>query len=170
MSYPDSMSLIIQNAVIVMQLPPRLLWLPFLPKKIARVGKAIVAFKKPMPTVLNKERSLVSQRKRGAGNLMSSLVRASEEASQPQSRQRPAGLTNDELSGNMLIFNSAGHETTANTLSYGILLLAVNPIVHVGESIGVARQRILDMVTDRNMGFLLQIGNSTSVSVAGIPN
>lgn len=110
-----------------MLLPPRLLWLPFLPKKLARVGKAIAAFRKYMAGVLDEERNLISQRKPGAGNLMSNLVRASEEALQPQSRQGPAGLTSDEIFGNMFIFNSAGHETTAHTLSYGILLLAAHP-------------------------------------------
>lgn len=127
MNYRDAISLILQNAAIVMLLPPRLHWLPFLPKKIAKVGKAVFAFRKYMTGVLNEERNLISQRKPGAGNLMSNLVRASEEASQPRSRQGPAGLTSDEIFGNMFIFNSAGHETTANTLSYGILLLAAHP-------------------------------------------
>ena len=46
----------------------------------------------------------------------------------------------------------------------------VNPIVHSGEDAGNARQRILEMVMDSNMGFLLQIRNPTSVSVGWIPN
>lgn len=127
MNYRDAISTILQNAAIVMLCPTGLLRLPFLPKKIARVGQAIVAFRKYMTDVLNEERNLISQRKPGAGNLMSNLVRASEEASQPQLRQSPTGLTRDEIFGNMFIFNSAGHETTANTLSYGILLLAAHP-------------------------------------------
>lgn len=127
MNYRDAISMIPQNAAIVMLLPPRLLRLPFLPKKLAGVGEAIVAFRKHMTDVLNKERTLISQRKPGTGNLMSNLVRASEEASQPHLRRGPAGLTSDEIFGNIFIFNFAGHETTANTLSYGILLLAAHP-------------------------------------------
>ena len=106
MNYRDAISLILQNAAIVMLLPPRLLWLPFLPKKIAKVGKAVSAFRKYMTGVLNEERNLISQRKPGAGNLMS---------------------TSDEIFGNMFIFNSAGYETTAKTLSYGIFLFAAHP-------------------------------------------
>lgn len=127
MNYRDSISVILQHAVIVMMLPPRLLLLPFLPKKLLRIGNAIVAFKKYMTEILNEEKNLVGQQKPGGGNLMSSLVRASEEASQTPSQHGQAGLTTDEILGNMFIFNSAGHETTANTLSYGILLLAVYP-------------------------------------------
>lgn len=127
MNYRDSMSLILQNAVIVMLLPPRLLLLPFLPKRLVSIGNAIVTFKKYMTKFLNEEKNQGFQRKPEAGNLMSSLVRASEEASRTASEHGPAGLTNDEIFGNMFIFNSAGHETTANTLSYGILLLAAHP-------------------------------------------
>lgn len=39
----------------------------------------------------------------------------------------------------------------------------VQPIVHFGERADHARQRILDMVTDSNVGFLLQIRNPTSL-------
>lgn len=74
-SYRDSISLILQNAVILMLLPPRLLLLPFLPKRQGRIGNAIVAFKKYMTEVLNEEKNLVLQRKPWARNLMGSFIR-----------------------------------------------------------------------------------------------
>lgn len=37
------------------------------------------------------------------------------------------GLTESEIFGNSFEFNSAGHDTTANTLSYCVLLLAAHP-------------------------------------------
>lgn len=46
----------------------------------------------------------------------------------------------------------------------------VNPIVHSGEDIGHARQRILHMVMDSNMGLLLQLRNPSSVSLKWILN
>lgn len=46
----------------------------------------------------------------------------------------------------------------------------INPIVHSGEEVGHARQRILHMIMDSSMGFLLQIRNPTSVSVEWVPN
>lgn len=48
MNYRDSISLILQNAVIVMMFPPKLLLLPFLPKKLMKLGNAIITFKKYM--------------------------------------------------------------------------------------------------------------------------
>lgn len=46
----------------------------------------------------------------------------------------------------------------------------VEPICHSGEDVGHAQQRILRMIMDSNMGFLLQIRNPTSVSVEWAPN
>lgn len=39
------------------------------------------------------------------------------------------GLSNSEIIGNIFLCNFAGHETTANGLSYCILLLAIHPEV-----------------------------------------
>lgn len=139
MNYRDSLYIILQNAVIVMMFPPRVLLLPFMPKKLIQIGHAIIEFRKYMMKVLNEEKDKISQRKPGTGNLMSSLVRSSEEELQAtvskssvSDGRGPAtshlgGLSVDEILGNMFIFNSAGHETTASTLAYGILLLAAHP-------------------------------------------
>lgn len=42
-------------------------------------------------------------------------------------RAAAAGLSNDELYGNLFTYNLAGHETTANSLSFAIYLLAAFP-------------------------------------------
>ena len=39
------------------------------------------------------------------------------------------GLTVDEIFGNIFVINFAGHDTTANTLAFSMLLLAANPDV-----------------------------------------
>lgn len=139
MDYRESLYTILQNAVLVMIFPPGLLLLRFMPAKLQHIGRAIVGFKSYMLGVLAEEKELISQRKPGAGNLMSSLVRASEEALQSEASKQQTvgrfeatshqsgGLTIDEIFGNMFVFNSAGHETTANTLAYGILLLTAYP-------------------------------------------
>ncbi|MCJ1244328.1 hypothetical protein MMC30_001526 [Trapelia coarctata] len=139
MDYRESLYTILQNAVLVIMFSPRLLLLPFMPSKLRHVGKAIAEFNSYMMGVLAEEKEMVSQRKPGTGNLMSSLVRASEEEVHSSTlkpsignkleatNHKHGGLTADEILGNMFIFNSAGHETTANTLAYGILLLAAHP-------------------------------------------
>ena len=63
-------------------------------------------------------------------NLMTSLVRASQtsvdqKASTMGSHQD--GLTEEEVYGNVFVFNFAGHDATANSLAKGIYLLATRP-------------------------------------------
>ncbi|OTA92179.1 hypothetical protein M434DRAFT_22024 [Hypoxylon sp. CO27-5] len=57
-------------------------------------------------------------------NLMSSLVRASQDEAKTS-----VGLTENEIYGNMFVFNFAGHDTTAHTFTFAIYFLAANPQV-----------------------------------------
>ena len=61
--------------------------------------------------------------------LKSEEVRREEESGKGGSGEgvRGASLSNDELYGNLFTYNLAGHETTANTLSFSIYLLAAFP-------------------------------------------
>ncbi|KAG6357695.1 hypothetical protein INS49_013574 [Diaporthe citri] len=66
---------------------------------------------------------------------LSALVLKSEEVRREEESGKGAGggggvkasLSNDELYGNLFTYNLAGHETTANTLSFAIYLLAAFP-------------------------------------------
>lgn len=77
-------------------------------------------YEKYMDEMLDKERESAARGDKGRANLLSALVR-SEEQGQILSR--------DEIKGNMFIFIIAGHETTANSLLYAYLLLAMHPEV-----------------------------------------
>lgn len=58
--------------------------------------------------------------------LRSEEIRRDEEGKEGSGSSR-ASLSNDELYGNLFTYNLAGHETTANTLSFAIYLLAAFP-------------------------------------------
>jgi cytochrome P450 len=60
---------------------------------------------------------------------MSSLVHASDEAARAEEKgvESKGGLTDDDIYGNLLIYNIAGHETTANILAYAVAFLACYP-------------------------------------------
>lgn len=58
-------------------------------------------------------------------SLTGALIRASEEDKIASEK----GLSDQEIYGNMFIFNFAGHDTTANTMAYAIALLAIHPDV-----------------------------------------
>jgi cytochrome P450 len=68
------------------------------------------------------------------GNLLNTLVRETANEGQPSySVKESISLSEEELLGNMFIFLLGGHETTAHTMVYGLLLLALYP--EVQESI-----------------------------------
>ena len=133
-TYRDALQMVLDNAIFLMLVPPRLLRLPLLPKPWARIGQAAADFKQYMVQMLDEESSQLDQGKNGTGGLMTSFVRAldtnrKEEATQKSdAAQSPTkGLTVDEIFGNIFVINFAGHDTTANTLAFSMLLLAANP-------------------------------------------
>ncbi|KAL8716830.1 MAG: hypothetical protein Q9225_005871 [Loekoesia sp. 1 TL-2023] len=121
-----------------MVLPAKAFNLPFMPSKWSQIGWAVREFKKYMLDQLADERMLVAEGKPGSGTLMSNLVRAAEErpettksASSPNNgdAQRLKTLSVDEILGNIFVFNFAGHDTTAISLAYSMLLLVAHPEV-----------------------------------------
>ncbi|THV49225.1 hypothetical protein BGAL_0205g00020 [Botrytis galanthina] len=77
------------------------------------------------------ERRLIQNGESGIGNLVSNLVRASNESHStsldPGEDNKIKPLTNAEILGNIFVFNFAGHDTTTISLSYAMLLLVANP-------------------------------------------
>ena len=140
-NYREALMLTLDNALFMMLVPPKLLTLPFVPKTWARIGQATNDFRQYMMDMLNEERQLLDAGKPGTGNLMSSLVRASKDEQTRKANKSNTddanGLTVGEILGNIFVITFAGHDTTANTLAYAMLLLAAYPEVQgwVGEEL-----------------------------------
>ena len=132
MTYREALSLILEYTLVVIAVPKALLNLPFMPMNWRRASQATTEFQRYMTNMLESEKQLISQKLPGAVNLMSSMVRGSEEARQAsaendQDNSVPKGLTDTEIYGNLFLYNFAGHETTGNILTYSVLLLAAHP-------------------------------------------
>ena len=130
MTYRDSLAIILENVVIVLVVPLMVYTLPFVPKSWKQVGWAIQNFRQYMLDQLKDEKRLIQDGKPGSNTLVSNLVRASNEAAagnQGSLVNKP--LSEAEILGNIFVFNFAGHDTTAITLGYGMLLLAASPEV-----------------------------------------
>ena len=141
-NYRDALKTVLDNALLLMIASPRLMSLPLMPKSWVRIGQATKDFRQYMMDTLNEETALIGQGRPGSGSLMTAFVRAlednkgksaAESATVPTSR----GLTVGEILGNIFVINFAGHDTTANTLAFAILLLAAYPLVQdwVGEEL-----------------------------------
>ena len=135
-SYRDSLSIILQNVLVIIVLPSVVFRIPFLPYKWKKIGWAVSEFRQYMLAQLAEEKRLLLAGKPGSGTLISNLVRASEaqpEIHDVRGRAEPNGRTRDlkalsvdEILGNIFVFNFAGHDTTAISLSYSLLLLVAH--------------------------------------------
>lgn len=122
MSYRDALDEVLKNIIFVIVFRRDILNSAWVPKKLRKIGLAITEFESYMREMIEHERRLIDNRESDSANLISSLIRSSEEG-----RAAKEFLSDDEILGNLFIYNLAGHETTANTLAYAITLLSVNP-------------------------------------------
>ncbi|KAF5562993.1 cytochrome P450 monooxygenase 3A7 [Fusarium phyllophilum] len=125
LTYRDSLSLILGNLftavfTATLNLPT---WM--LPSKFKQVQDAVVNFRQYMAEMVTEEREAMDAGAEEQDNLMSILVRASENQNKVGKGTRH--LTDSEIYGNLFSYNLAGHETTSNTLAYATILLAANP-------------------------------------------
>lgn len=157
LTYKDSLSLILENAILIMLLGPKFLTgslQRFLPKQWRLVGEATSTFKKHIAQTIKEEKTLMEEGKENRGNFISAMVRASEEAARTADEKSTGGtfhgLRANEIFGNIFAFNFAGHDSIAITLTYVITHLAVRPeiqdwlaaeIRHVRKEVGATSYR-----------------------------
>jgi cytochrome P450 len=143
-NYRAALQTVLDNAIFLMLVPPKLLAFPLLPSSWRSIGKAAADFKQYMLEMLDAETKLLEQGSKGTGNLITSFLKAldvhqeAEVKSPSDAAARQAkGLSIPEILGNFFVINFAGHDTTANTLAFAVLLLAAHPDVQewVGEEL-----------------------------------
>ena len=74
-TYRNALQTVLDNAILLMLVPPRLLRLPLL-RSWKRVGTAAAEFKQYMMDMLDEETALLQRGEAGTGSLMTSFVRA----------------------------------------------------------------------------------------------
>ncbi|ORY30708.1 cytochrome P450 [Rhizoclosmatium globosum] len=111
LSFKNALEIVVQRAVAFAVMPKALKMLPF--KWMKDTKKGYDEFNQYLDELLDRE---VPERPK---NIVEMLLKASQEDSS-------AGLTRQELKGNAFVLIFAGHETTANTLSYALALLAIH--------------------------------------------
>jgi cytochrome P450 len=133
LTYRDSISIILENALVIMVLPEAAFSSSSFPRKWQQIGWAIKKFRDHMSNQAEDERRLMQSGMPGTGSLVSNLVRASDETGNKMGEssddQALKSLSKAEILGNIFVFNFAGHDTTAISLSYGMLLLVAHPEV-----------------------------------------
>ena len=115
--------------MLTLVLGPKLLgkmarW-PFFFGSWARIGQAIIDFKDHMTTMVIEEKTAIEKQQVRSATFTNSLIRASEN----NEAGKGGGLTEEEIYGNLFVYNFAGHDTTATTFNWAIYLLAAFPEV-----------------------------------------
>ncbi|KAK1146374.1 hypothetical protein N8T08_003161 [Aspergillus melleus] len=109
--------------------PTWMLKLPVWPDAIRSLGSHIEKMPSNTKQVLEEERKLAADGLSSSDNLLSMLVRFSDQAKQchAEASGPSLSLTEDEISGNLFVFSTAGFDTTAHTMGYAVILLAAYP-------------------------------------------
>jgi cytochrome P450 len=132
MTYVEAISLCTELLVVASLLPGWLLRLPFMPTPVRTVGAALANLPGLTKAMLEEERRDAAKTDTARDNLMSMLVRLSDQG-KADDRLGKGGsgkgqfLTEDEIAGNLFVFTGAGFDTTATTMTYAIALLAIYP-------------------------------------------
>lgn len=145
-NYRDALAHVLDHIMLILVFGPNLLRNRLLPKRLSSIGQATVDFKAYMTDMYNEEKGTTSDSRKEVANIMVSLVRATRQSDgvssskfeEPKAMEPAAGiLSESEVYGNIFVYNFAGHDTTAITLSWTIYLLAAHPEVQdwLGEEI-----------------------------------
>ena len=125
MSFLDAISSVTMHLVPAMLIPPSILKLPIMPTAMQKLGHGLSEFPKHMQEMLERERA--SSHTDTRNNMMSTLIRLSDQAASGDTKSSKTSLSEEEIYGNLFLFTAAGYDTTANTMGYTMILLASNP-------------------------------------------
>ncbi|KAI9752696.1 MAG: hypothetical protein M4579_005534 [Chaenotheca gracillima] len=132
--FPETLHYLLRHVVALMLLPKNILKFSYiLPSTVRKTAETIRDYQIMTNEMIQQERNELSEKDSNADNLLTAMVRTEvtqtvQDGSGLDGKRTVSwGLTDEEIKGNVFIFGFAGHDTTANTLSYCIFLLAANP-------------------------------------------
>lgn len=110
-------NMILQAAFI----PQKIMQLPFMPFTLQTMGYHLERAPQYIDEILRNEKQSETSRE---NNFLSLMLQASEEKLDSEAKYP---LTKEEINGNLFVFTTAGFETTANTMGFAVIFLALYP-------------------------------------------
>ena len=129
-SYGEALRTILDFCIPLLVLGRKNLSNPWLPKSFRELYQATLVFQEHMTKAYEGEKRAMMGNDKLENNLMASLVRASQANVDQKGNttgSHQEGLTEEEVYGNLFVYNFAGHDATANSLAIGVCLLATRP-------------------------------------------
>lgn len=141
MNLRDCLFTVVRNMVMIYLIPLRALLHPLAPKHWNVTGHSVLEFRKYMAEAIHNERQKIEEGKKDDNKddvkhqqeqkrdtFYGALIRASnDDDDHDNDNNGRTGLSQDEVYGNVYIFNTAGHDTTANTILFSLAMLALEP-------------------------------------------
>lgn len=123
-AYFSTLSMIANNFTQAALIPTAILRLPIMPQSIRTLAYHMQRIPEYTSSVLDDERKIAENEGSPRHNFLSLLLRLSDEGKRSKTG---FSLTDEEISGNLFVFTTAGFETTANTMGYTVAFLAAQP-------------------------------------------
>ncbi len=108
-------------------------WVPRLARLRSR--SSMTFFESAVDAIINRRKGLIARGEGVPDDLLTLLLRA-------QDPQTGTGLTDLEVKANIITFIAAGHETTANALTWALFLLSLSP--EWSERVAAEADRVLE--------------------------
>jgi cytochrome P450 len=136
-SYRDTLFMVHRYIVPLMLIPYRFLKPGIVPGQLAKIGTAANALQSFMRKLALDEVDALNMGKAASRGLIpslaSSLIRKTtiemDAENNHNGGKRKMGLSIDEVCGNIFVMNFAGHDTTANVVTFIMVLLTAHPDV-----------------------------------------
>ncbi|KAI9883475.1 MAG: hypothetical protein M1823_004765 [Watsoniomyces obsoletus] len=132
MGYKEALETVLHNIIWIMLVPKVVLkYAPF--RRLQQAHQSYYEWRQYMNEMMEARRKEMQQGNNVGGfDLMGALVRGSSNPDtisngKDSATEPKAGLTDAEILGNAFVFILAGHETTANTIHYAMIYLAMHP-------------------------------------------
>ena len=131
-SYGEAIRVILHRCIPLVVSGRKNLSKSWLLKSFRELYQATVVFQEHMTKAYEDEKQATTRGERQVNNLMTALVRASQANANKKDAHTGScqdGLTEEQICGNIFVFNFAGHDAAAYSLALGIYLLATRPDV-----------------------------------------
>jgi cytochrome P450 len=123
-SFRESLTTVLNNifgAIITSQLVNLPAWL--LPNSLQDMKVSLKNVNNHISALIDQERTAIRASGIAGANRLSALLKASEDEAMGKER---SGFNDEEIIGNLFIYNVAGYDTTANALVYALTFLSTD--------------------------------------------
>ncbi|OJJ42355.1 hypothetical protein ASPZODRAFT_105425, partial [Penicilliopsis zonata CBS 506.65] len=125
LAYFQTIAMVTDRFIQAALIPGWMKTLPFMPRQLQVLGRQMKRVPGYIQEILAEKKQNADKTRHSFLDMLAQFV--DDNKTENQTTEKKLFLSQDEISGNLWIFTGAGFDTTANTMGYAVLLLAVYP-------------------------------------------